>query len=196
MLTVSFDLPAGWVDLPLTGGVRKGLLRRSAYEVRAHELVSSGAVIRPLRAATARYLQRVASGAPDALGIATLVQAPSREEHTFVTFAVFRGPRVDAEPLEEMASRRADDRESEHIVEPAELPWGRALKAAYTRPGLQGDGNRPFVQYWVEPTGLDTVVIALGDIDAPDGADVEKFLSDIDHLARTVTVDGMDERHR
>ncbi|HET6966189.1 MAG TPA: hypothetical protein VFH58_15540 [Acidimicrobiales bacterium] len=187
-LNVSLELPEGWIELPAPGGRGKGLLRRDPFEALARQLVSSGAVIKPLLRPTASYLERVASADPGALKVATLVRAPSREEHTFVTFAVFGGPLVAEAPLEEMATRRGDERESEHEVEPVDLPWGRAARATYTRDRMDGGEGRPFVQYWVAPSGHDHVIIVLGDIDAPDGAPVDAYLSDIDSLVRTLTI--------
>lgn len=187
-LAVSFDLPPGWVRLPSPGERGTGLLRRDPFEVLARRLVSSGAVIKPLVRSTAAYLERVANADPGALGVATLVRAPSREEHTFVTFAVFPGPPVGDAPLEELAARPGDGRESVHLVETVDLPWGRAARATYTRARMGGGEPRPFVQYWVAPEGHDRVVIALGDVDAPAGAPVEQLLSDIDSLVRTLTI--------
>ncbi len=187
-LTVSFDLPTGWVELPAPGERGKGLLRRDPFEALARQLVSSGSVIKPLLHATAAYLERVASADPGALKVATLVRAPSRKEHTFVTFAVFGGPPVGEAPLEEMAARRGDGRESDHHVESVDLPWGRAARATYTRERMGGGEPRPFVQYWVAPYGHDHVVIALGDIDAPHGDPVDAYLSDIELLVRTLTI--------
>lgn len=186
-LAVSFDLPPGWVELPSPSQRGRGLLRRSPYESLARRLVSSGAVIKPLVGATARYLERVAAADPTALAVATLVQAPSREEHTFITFVVFPGPPAGVTPLEELAARRGDGSESEHQVRAVDLPWGRAARATYTRSFPDG-GEQPFVQYWVEAEGLDQVVITLGDIEAPPGASIDAYISDIDGLTRTLMV--------
>lgn len=186
-LTVSFDLPPGWVRVPANGRPG-GLLRRNPYESLARRLVASGAVTKALAPAIASHLERVASADPDVLGIATFVRATSREEHTIVTFAVFLGPRTPEEPLEELAARRGDPRESLHRVESRELPAGPAARAAYSRPRLQGGEARPFVQYWVAPAAYNQLVIALGDIDAPAGAPVEAFVSDIDKLAESLTI--------
>ncbi len=188
-IAVSFDLPPGWIELPTPGPRPGGLLRRNPYEALARRLASTGAIINQLVRATAAYLERVAAADPGALGIATYVEARNREEHTFATFAVLPGPAAGGSPLEELASRRADPRESDHTVEPVDLPWGKASRASYTRPRLQGEGEpRPFVQYWAAPEGQDQLLILLGDVDAPTGAPVEAFISDIDRLARTLTI--------
>lgn len=188
-IAVAFDLPPGWIELPPPGDRPTGLLRRNPYEVLARRLASTGAVTKQLVRATTAYLERVATADPGVLGIATFVQAPNRDEPTFVTFAVFQGPAADGQSLEELASRRGDPLESEHTVEPVYLPWARAARASYTRPRLQGTAEpRPFVQYWAAPEGNDRIVILLGDVDAPAGTPVEGFISDIDRLARTLTI--------
>ncbi len=186
--SVAFKLPAGWVELPSPSDRPAGLLRRNPYETIARRLVASGAVIKPLTAATAAYLERIATADPGVLAIATFVRALNREEHTFVTVAVFPGPRVGSAPLSELAARRADGRESEHQVEMVELPWGRAARASFTRSRLQGGEPRPFLQYWVEASGLDDMVVITGDVDAPTGAAPEPLISDIDALIRTLTI--------
>jgi hypothetical protein len=188
---VSFRLPAGWIELPPPGGRPTGLLRRSPYEKLARQLVSSGAVIKPLTSATAAYLEQVASADPGVVGIATYVRALSREEHTFATFAVFPGPRSGARPLEDLAAGRGDQKESDHVVENVDLPWGRAARASFTREQNPGDEPQPFVQYWVEAANLGELVILNGDVDVPAGAAVDPLVSDIDALARTLTI-----RHR
>lgn len=181
-------MPPGWVELPSPGQKPAGLLRRNPYEVLARRLAASGAVIKPLIGATTAYLERVASADPGVLGIATYIQALNREEHTFVTFAVFQGPAVGSADIEDLANRRNDPREGEHTVDTVELPWGRAARASFSRARMQGGEPRPFVQYWAEPTGLDHLIILTGDIDAPTGAAVEGLISDIDTLARTMTI--------
>jgi hypothetical protein len=192
-LAVRFDLPRGWVELPAPGQRPQGLLRRSPYELLARRLVANGSVTRTMTEPTAAYLERVASADPGVIGIATYIEVPSRNRHTFVTFAVFPGPKpdldgdADGEVLAELAARPGDDRESPRVVEPAELPWGRAARATYTRdrPGGWGD-PRPFVQYWVQPHGIDHLVILLGDVDAPPDEPTDAHISDIDSLARTL----------
>ena len=183
---MELDLPPGWIELPPPGRPARGLLRRNPYHVLAGRLVSSGAVIKPLAGATAAYLERVAGAETGLLSLATYVRAPSREDHTFVTFAVFLGPRAGGSPLEELAARKGDPRESDHQVERLDLPWGAAARAAYTRTRPNGGEPRPFVQYWVEPAGWDRVVIAVGDVDATDPRSVDAHISEIDTLARTL----------
>jgi hypothetical protein len=188
VLSVSFQLPRGWIELPPPGQKPGGLLRRNPYEVLARQLVGAGAVIKPLTNATAAYLERVAAADPGVLGIASYVQALNREEHTFVTFAVFQGPRIGSADIEELAARRNDSREGEHSVEQVDLPWGRAARASFTRTRTRGGEPRPFVQYWVEASDLDHLIIVTGDVDAPAGSTVDHLISDIDSLARTLAI--------
>lgn len=189
-LTVSFQLPPGWVELPPPGQKPSGLLRRNPYQVLARQLVSSGAVIKPLTTPVAAYLERVASADPGVLGVASYVQALNREEHTFVTFAAFHGPRVGSADIQELAGRQNDPREGEHAVDRVVLPWGRGARASFTRARMHGGDPRPFVQYWVEPDGQDQLIIVTGDIDAPQGAPVDHLISDIDTLTRTLAING------
>lgn len=184
---MQLTLPPGWIELPRPGRPANGLLRRNPYRVLARQLVASGAVLKPLAAATAVYLERVAAADTALLGLAAYVRAPSRDEHALVTFAVFPGPPVGEAPLEDLAARRGDRRESEHSVEKLQLPWGSAARATYARARSDGGEPRPFVQYWVEPTGRDRLVVAVGDVDVTDPRSVDAHISDIDTLARTLT---------
>ena len=187
-LAVQLTLPTGWIELPPPGRAANGLLRRNPYRVLARQLVASGAVLKPLAAATAAYLERVAAADTALLALATFVRAPSRDEHTFVTFAVFPGPPAGDATLEDLAARKGDPRESDHAVEKVQLPWGPAARATYTRARSDGGEPKPFVQYWIDPTGADRLVVAVGDVDVTDPRSVDAHISDIDALARTLTL--------
>jgi hypothetical protein len=195
-LTAEFDLPVGWVRLPPPDARPKGMLRRDPFELLARQLVTGGAVIETMTEAAAQYIRRIASADPAALAVASLIQVPSREDHTFVNFAVFAaspapiGPDGDraVERMRELAGRKGSESESHHRVEPVELPWGRGARSTWTRPRRGEPGVREFIGFWVIPNGIGSLITMLGDISAGATADPGRIVDDIDGLARSIRI--------
>ena len=196
-MRVALSLPAGWVRLPEPGARPKGLLRRDPFEVLAREFVSSGGVIAPLVQPTRDYLRRMAEADPGALGVACHIAAPNRTENTFANVVVIGpvrvpqlpGGGVDWDEVTSLAARPAPG-DSPHATERAELPWGSAVKATWTRSrSAENLANvKHVVAYWVVSEALGAVITVQGDVSADRPGDLEQALSDIDAIAVSVEV--------
>jgi hypothetical protein len=194
-LHVEFTLPSGWVRLPEPGAKPKGLLRRDPFEALARDIVSSGAVIAPLVDPTRDYLRQMAHADPDALGVACHIAAPNRTENTFANVVIVgpvrvpQGPGgdVDWDEVTSLAARPAPG-DSPHSTAQVQLPWGGAVKAAWTRSrGAENLVNaKHVVAYWAVSDDLGTMVTVQGDVSTDRPGDLEQALSDIDAIAVSV----------
>ena len=197
-LRVEVQLAPGWVRIPHDPRPQGRFLKSDPCARVAHQLIRAGQVNKLMLRSTTEYLRRMSLDNLTNLWLGTFIEAPSPEAMLIATMVVLppvetpmlpNKAEVDYEELRRRAATKKIEGESDHDVQPVELPWGRGSIVSRRAHGHDPtDEATTSIEYVVKGPATPSTICVLGQVPATAGDRTERLMDDIAGMVSTITV--------